>query len=212
MTKYAVLFDLDGTLVDSSESVARCWDRLAEAAGFEVGVLDELHGIPARQFIATLLGPERESEFDHWTAWHLRNEVEDVGGTVAYPGARALFDWIESHPDFRWGIVTSCQRELAVARLRETGLPIPEVFVTFDDVTNGKPHPEPYLLGATLMGLDSSQTFVIEDAPAGVTAGISAGAKVLAVTTTHAHCVLRHATEIVNTLEGALEYFKANYS
>jgi sugar-phosphatase len=208
MSESAVLFDLDGTLVDSTESVARCWDRLAEAAGFDVTVLDELHGIPAKKFIETLLGPERRDELAHWTEWHLKNEVHDVGGTVAYPGALPLMQWIDSQPNLRWGIVTSCQRELAVARLTEVKLPIPEVFVTFDDVTKGKPNPEPYLLGAQLMNLPPANTFVIEDAPAGVTAGISAGATVLAVTTTHSHGVLRHASHIVDNLEGVLSHLQ----
>lgn len=208
MARFAVLFDLDGTLVDSTESVARCWDRLANAAGFDVTVLDELHGIPARKFIETLLGPDRQDEFDHWTEWHLRQEVEDVDGTIAYPGALPLIHWIESHPDFTWGIVTSCQRELAVARLKAASLPIPEVFVTFDDVTLGKPDPEPYLLGSKLIGIPAAECFVVEDAPAGVTAGMAAGATVLAVTTTHSHGVLRHASHIVDTLEGALAHLQ----
>jgi sugar-phosphatase len=97
---------------------------------------------------------------------------------------------------------------LALARLGAASLPVPEIFVTFDDVKNGKPDPEPYLLGAKLMGLAPSDTYVVEDAPAGVTAGIQAGATVLAVTTTHAHGVLRYASDIVENLEGVHGYLQ----
>ena len=100
MTSRAVLFDLDGTLVNSEASVARCWDRLAIEAGFDISVLDGLHGIPAKTFIETLLGPDRLNESDHWTQWHLRNECEDVDGVVAIDGVFDLLNipWLINKP------------------------------------------------------------------------------------------------------------------
>lgn len=203
-----MLFDLDGTLVNSNASVARCWQALAQRAGFDVDILSDLHGIPARAFIKMLLGPERADEVDEMTAWHLQQECEDTHDTFAFPDALPLLNWIEANPNAVWGIVTSCERELALARLNATGLPIPEVLVTASDVTHGKPDPEPYLKGAAALAQPGDEIFVIEDAPAGVQSGISAGATVLAVTTSHSADKLRHATVTVGTLTGVLEYLQ----
>ncbi len=199
MTQRAVLFDLDGTLVNSAESVARCWDRLAVEAGFDISVLDGLHGIPAKTFIETLLGPQRLDEFDRWTAWHLKNECEDVEGVVAIDGVFDLLAALDKS-DFAWGIVTSCQRPLAVARLNAAGIPIPEVFVTSDDITHGKPDPEPYLLGAKLIGVDPANSHVIEDAPAGIRSGKAAGAIVYGIVGTHRADQLTEADFVMETM------------
>ena len=208
MPRTVVLFDLDGTLVNSNESVARCWQRLADRAGFDVSILSDLHGIPARSFIEMLLGPARADEVAEMTAWHLRQECEDVEGTFAFADAMPLIEWIDRQPNVEWGIVTSCERELALARLNATGLPVPEMMVTASDVTHGKPQPEPYLKGASLLGEPGDHVVVVEDAPAGIQSGLDAGATVLAVTTSHAAERLRHATMIVETLSGVLEYLK----
>lgn len=208
MSRKVVLFDLDGTLVNSNASVARCWEALAQKAGFDVSILSDLHGIPARAFIKMLLGPERESEVDEMTAWHLQRECEDTHDTFAFPDAMPLLEWIDANPEAVWGIVTSCERELALARLNATGLPIPEVLITASDVAHGKPDPEPYLKGAAALARPGDEVFVIEDAPAGVQSGLSAGATVLAVTTSHSADKLTHATVTVETLTGALEYLQ----
>lgn len=210
MARKVVLFDLDGTLVNSNASVARCWAALAERAGFDVNILSDLHGIPARAFIKMLLGPSRADEVEEMTAWHLKQECEDVHDTFAFPDAMELITWIDSNPDAVWGIVTSCERELVLARLAATGLPVPEVLITANDVEHGKPHPEPYLKGAAALAEPGDEVFVIEDAPAGVRSGIDAGATVLAVTTSHEAAKLTHATEIVHTLTGVLEYLKSH--
>jgi len=199
MTSRAVLFDLDGTLVNSAESVARCWDRLAVEAGFYIAVLDGLHGIPAKAFIETLLGPDRLSESEHWTQWHLRNECEDVDGVVAIDGVFDLLTALDDS-DFNWGIVTSCQRPLAVARLEASGIRIPKVFVTSDDITHGKPHPEPYLLGASLIGVTGRDAHVIEDAPAGIRSGVAAGATVYGIVSTHRADQLTEADFVMDSV------------
>ena len=91
-------------------------------------------------------------------------EVDDLEGVVAIPGAEAL---LRGLPRDAWTIVTSCTRRLALVRIRAAGLPVPEVFVTSTDITHGKPHPEPYLKGASVLGLRPEECLVVEDAPAG---------------------------------------------
>ncbi len=180
----AVLFDMDGTLVDSTASVVRCWVRLAEELG--VG-LDRLraaagHGRPARDIVADLLPGEDERVRAAALARITELEVADVEGVVALPGAVAAL----TAAGARGAIVTSCTRDLAVARWSAAGLPVPAVVVTADDVARGKPDPEPFLSGARLLGVDPARCLVVEDAPAGLVAGRAAGAATLAVTTTHA--------------------------
>ena len=111
-------------------------------------------------------------------------------GVVPLPGAREL---LESLPPARWTIVTSCTRALAEVRLRAAGLPAPEKFVTSTDVINGKPHPEPFLKGAKILGVAAGDCVVVEDAPAGIRAGKAAGARVIAFPTTSERTLLREA-------------------
>jgi len=208
MTSRAVLFDLDGTLVDSTKSVARCWNRLAIDAKLDVSKLHGLHGIPAKVFIRTLLGENRSDEVDYWSDWHLENESTDVADVTAIDGVQELLKWIDDS-DWSWGIVTSCQQRLAVARLTAAGLPIPEIFVTADDVRIGKPDPEPYLLGAHRFGIDASHTVVIEDAPAGIRSGKAAGATVIGVVTTHPVEEL-HEADVIALSMAEIQQFLAN--
>ena len=177
----AVLFDMDGTLVDSTASVVRSWVRLAQEHGITVETLQAAagHGRPARDIVADLFDPPaREDALARIT--HL--EVTDLDGVVALPGAH---DALRACAD-AGAIVTSCSPDLAVARQQAAGLAVPAVVVTADDVTRGKPHPEPFLLAARTMGVDPGRCLVVEDAPAGLTAGRAAGMTTLAVTTTHA--------------------------
>ena len=96
-------------------------------------------------------------------------------------------------PPDKWAIVTSCTRDLAEVRIKAAGVPRPAVIITSTDVKNGKPHPEPYLKGAEMLGLRGDECVVIEDAPAGIRAGRAAGAKVIAVKTTMTEGELREA-------------------
>ena len=112
------------------------------------------------------------------------HEADDQAGVVVMPGAAEL---VRSIPVGRWGVVTSGSRLLATNRLRYCGLPVPKVLVTSDDVTNGKPHPEPYLKGAERLGVSRRQDcLVIEDAPAGIESARAGGMKVLGITSTYA--------------------------
>jgi sugar-phosphatase len=111
----------------------------------------------------------------------LRGEMEDTEGVIPLSGAREL---LNSLPENRWALVTSCARPLAEVRLRTAGLPIPKRMITCDDVRTGKPDPEPYIKGAELLGFSPSKCVVFEDAPAGIRAGKAAGALVIALPST----------------------------
>lgn len=177
----AVLFDMDGTLVDSTPSVVRSWLRLAEENGIAPADLQAAagHGRPARDIVADLFEPSgREQALARITEL----ETTDVDGVVALPGAEQAL--AACGP--LGAIVTSCSAGLAVARQRAAGIRVPEVVVTADDVTRGKPDPEPFLLAARILGVDPARCLVVEDAPAGLRAGRAAGMTTLAVTTTHA--------------------------
>ncbi|MEU0208923.1 HAD family hydrolase [Streptomyces canus] len=178
----ALLFDNDGTLVSSLESVHRCWTRWAEEFGItaEQFARVELHGRPAVEIAADLLPadvvPQALARIEQL-------EVEDVpnGGVHLLPGTRVFLDAL---PADRWAVVTSATRRLAEARLEAVGI-LPKTLVAADDVTRGKPDPEPYLLAARELGVDPARCVVFEDAPAGLRAGRAAGMTTVALTTTH---------------------------
>ncbi|MEU0425497.1 HAD family hydrolase [Streptomyces canus] len=178
----ALLFDNDGTLVSSLESVHRCWTRWAEEFGItaEEFARVELHGRPAVEIAADLLPadvvPQALARIEQL-------EVEDVpnGGVHLLPGTRVFLDAL---PADRWAVVTSATRRLAEARLEAVGI-LPKTLVAADDVTRGKPDPEPYLLAARELGVDPARCVVFEDAPAGLRAGRAAGMTTVALTTTH---------------------------
>lgn len=125
------------------------------------------------------------------------HEAHDQQGVCVMPGAAEL---VHSIPAGRWGVVTSGSRLLASARLRFCGLPVPKVLITADDVTQGKPHPEPYLKGAHAMGLNPAECLVIEDAPAGIEAARAGGMAVVGITSTYASGALAQADAVVAKL------------
>jgi sugar-phosphatase len=179
---HALLFDNDGTLVSSLASVQRCWTRWAR----EYGITPEefarvpLHGRPAAEIVADLLPAEVVPEA---VARVEQLEVEDVpgGGVELLPGTRAFLDAL---PAERWAVVTSATRRLAEARLDAVGI-LPKTLIAADDITRGKPDPEPYLLAARRLGVDPARCVVFEDAPAGLQAGRAAGMTCVALATTH---------------------------
>jgi mannitol-1-/sugar-/sorbitol-6-phosphatase len=174
-----VLFDLDGVLVDSTPAVARAWTKWSMQHGFDPDlVVRRAHGRPSIATIRELLpAADIDVENDQMEDW----EITDLDGVVPLPGAARLLRML---PVERWAIVTSCTRPLAEARIRAAGLPMPRHLITASDITRGKPDPEPYLKGATLLSLAAQDCVVIEDAPAGIRAGKSAGASVIALRTT----------------------------
>ena len=171
--------DLDGVLIDSTPAVARVWKKWAARHGFDPEEVAKLaHGRPSIESIRELL-PQVNAEEENRIVE--RAEIEDIAGVVPLPGAQEL---LRALPPERWTIVTSCTRALAEVRLRAAGLKIPEKMVTWSEVRNGKPHPEPYLKGAEMLGLKAADCVVLEDVPAGIRSGKSAGARVIAVRTT----------------------------
>ena len=124
-------------------------------------------------------------------------EIEDKEGVTALPGAAKL---LRGLPPQRFAIVTSATRPLAVARLGYAGLPVPAQMVTADDVTHGKPSPEPYLKGAALAGFAAGDCLVFEDTPAGVASARAAGTQVIALHTTYPASALQAADAVVASL------------
>ncbi len=183
-----VLFDLDGVLVDSTPAVARVWAWWAREHGFDPEeVVKKAHGRPSITTIRELLPDADHAAEDREVE---RREISDVEGVIPLPGAKEL---LQALPLERWAIVTSCTRALAHVRIAAAGLPKPKHLVTATDVRHGKPHPEPYLKGAQILGIPADDCLVIEDAPAGIRAGKAAGARVLALRTTASDAELQQA-------------------
>jgi sugar-phosphatase len=187
----AVLFDLDGVLVDSRAVIERIWRTWADRHHVDADhLLSIAHGRRTRE---TLREVAPHLAVDAEVEWLDSAEVADVGGLVEVPGARRL---LASLPADSWAIVTSCHLLLAERRLRAAGVPLPDVIVTSENVTAGKPAPEGYLLGAKRLGRRPERCVVFEDAPPGIAAGQAAGARVVGVSTTHRPSQL-HGVETV---------------
>jgi sugar-phosphatase len=189
----AVLFDMDGTLVDSRHIVERMWILWATEHGLSVeAALALAHGrrtLETMELLAPHLAtPEEAARLDAL-------EAEQDGGETAMPGASRLLSALPAH---RWAVVTSAARVLAWRRIGSVGLPSPPVLVGADDVVVGKPSPEGYLQAAARLGVDARRCVVIEDTPAGVEAGRSAGAKVIGLETTYP--TLSHCEALVSDL------------
>jgi sugar-phosphatase len=175
----ALLFDMDGVLVESTPAVARVWTKWALAHGFvPEQVVHKAHGRPSIATIRELL-PDGDHEAENGEVERI--EIEDISDVIALPGAIHL---LHAVPQNRWAVVTSATRALAEVRLRAAGLPVPQNLVTASDMQRGKPFPDPYLKGAEILQTPASECLVLEDAPSGVRAGKTAGARVLAVRTT----------------------------
>ena len=179
----AILFDLDGTLVDSTASVERNWRRLAERIGRPFADVEPfIHGMPGKQ-VLRLIDPDMPAdEVDELNEFMIVGESTDTEDCIPLPGALTALDVL---PTNRWAIVTSGSLRLARARIAAAGLPSPRFLVTADDVAQGKPDPAPYLLGAARTGFPPGRCLVFEDAPAGVVSAQAAGIPVIGLRTTH---------------------------
>lgn len=191
----AVIFDLDGVLVDSNPIVERHWKRWAAQHGLPYDEIARIHhGRPTIEIVrqvAPHLDAEAEAEAKEMA------EADDTEGLVVYDGAGLL---LRGLPSRRWAIATSGTRRTASIRLRHVGLAEPAVLVTADDVARGKPAPDPYLLAAERLGIAAKDCLVVEDAPAGIAAAKAAGAQVVAVASTSAPHLLGEADAVAERL------------
>jgi mannitol-1-/sugar-/sorbitol-6-phosphatase len=193
----AILFDLDGVLVDSAACIQRHWRQWAGKRGLDVeGILCVCQGRRTEDTIR-LVAPHLRAEEE--AAQFARNEAIDTEGVLEIEGAARL---LRSLPGGTWAVVTSGPARSSVARLTRAGLPVPSVIVTAEDVRRGKPDPEPYQVAAARLAVVPRECVVVEDAPAGIQAGHAAGMRVIAVASTHssdeltAEAVVRQLADI----------------
>jgi sugar-phosphatase len=191
----AILFDMDGVLMDSTPSVERVWRSWAARHGLDPEqVASMAHG---RRSIETIrqVAPELDAEKENVIVEQM--EIDDKEGVTALPGAAELLAHL---PPDRFSIVTSATRPLAVARLGYAGLPVPPHMITAEDVIHGKPAPAPFLKGAALLGFTPVECLVFEDSPAGISSAHSAGMKAIALQTTYPADQLHDADAIIGSL------------
>jgi mannitol-1-/sugar-/sorbitol-6-phosphatase len=191
----AILFDLDGVLVDSAQVVERTWRRWA--ARHRLDAAEVIHVAHGRRTIETVrqVAPHLAAEAE--VAALAASESTETDGVYEVAGAREL---LASLPSGSWAVVTSGIRPVAELRIRHTRLPTPAVLVTADQVAHGKPHPEGYLTAAAQLGVEPTRCVVVEDAPAGIEAARSGGMRVVAIASTYDARALAGADAVVNAL------------
>lgn len=176
----AVLFDMDGTLLDSHAAVERAWTAVAERHSLDLAdVLRDMHGIPAATTLRRLLPQADEATFTAELAAHAEQECTDLDGIVPLPGAHDLIAFLDERRT-PWAVVTSAEPRLASARLGAAGLDAP-VLVTPGDVENGKPAPDSFLEGARRLGVPPERCLAVEDSPGGLAAAHASGSVVVDV-------------------------------
>lgn len=195
----AVLFDLDGVLVDSRHCIERLWREWATQRHINVDkILHYAHGRRAVETIR-LVAPHLDAEREAADLWAV--EARETAGLAKIPG---VFELLQSIPADAWGIATSGTHAIASTRLAFGGLPVPDVLISAEDVVTGKPDPEPYLFAAMMLGVQPAKCVVVEDAPAGIQSGRSAGMHVIGVLSSdyaadelrQAHVVVRKISDI----------------
>jgi sugar-phosphatase len=202
-----ILFDMDGILISSIASVERSWTKWANLRKVDPALTRETaHGRRAVETIA-LLRPDLDPEVELKVIEDI--EIADNDGLSVLPG---VLDLLAALPADRWTVVTSATERLARLRLAAGGIPVPQRLVTADRVTRGKPHPEPFLAGAALLGVAPQDCVVFEDSASGAQAGRDAGCTVVATTFSHpvesldaAHYLVRDLTEVkAETADGEI--------
>jgi len=181
--------------VDSTGSVTRQWQMWAEEQNIDPQrVVEIAHGVRAIEIVRTL-APHLDAATE--VARIEKREASDHQGVAVMPGAANL---LKAIPEGRWCVVTSGTRYLATSRLKLANLPTPKVLIAADDVSKGKPDPEPYLMGAKLLGMNPAECLVIEDAPAGIRAAHAGGMKAIGITSTYPASELQEADAVVQKL------------
>ena len=195
----AILFDLDGTLVDSTACVEQHWREWATKHNLNAEeILNISHGRPTIDTVG-LVAPNLDAEAEAKALDE--SQATNLEGVVAVPGAIAL---LSSLPKNKWAIVTSGNRSIATNRLLHVGIPLPECLITTDDVEQYKPHPEGYLKAARYLGVAPEHCVVVEDAPVGIQAAQAAGMKAIAVATTYSSSDLSTADICIPALANIL--------
>jgi sugar-phosphatase len=195
----ALLFDLDGTLVDTTGAVESSWQQAARELDVPFDRLAPyIHGIPADQALKRAVPWVADARRAELAEMILAAQASDDAAVDLMPGASALLGRI---PVARWAVVTSGDERLARASMRKARVPVPLELVTANDVERGKPHPEPYLLGAERLKVSPpALCTAVEDSPAGIASAHAAGMRAVAVTTTFAPEALSSADWLVPDL------------
>ncbi len=192
-----ILFDMDGILISSLGSVERSWSTWAVSRGVDVGLaIHTAHGCRAIETVRKLR-PDLDDEAELKFIEDL--EIADNEGLAVLPGVLSL---VAALPGPRWTVVTSATERLARVRLAAGGVAVPERIITADQVTQGKPNPEPYLRGAEILRLDAADCVVFEDSASGTKAGRAAGCTVIGTTFSHSIAELSAAHYLVTDLTG----------
>jgi len=206
ITTHALLFDMDGTLVDSTAAVERIWGRWARRHGVSFEQFaHRMHGRRATDIMQEMAPPglDQAKEVQQID----EDELNDTDGIVPIPGAAEL---IASLPRGSWALVTSARPPLALARMTAAGLPMPDVVITSSDVSQGKPHPACFQQALKRLDLPAEQAVVFEDAPAGLAAGRAAGCRTIALATTTPRELLGHEDWLPDLASVALDAVLAN--
>ena len=192
-----ILFDMDGILISSLGSVERSWTKWALMRGVDpVHACSIAHGCRSIETVARLR-PDLDAEVENTIIEQM--EMDDTDGVSVLPGVLELLAKLPRH---RWTVVTSATEPLARVRLAAGGIPVPERIITAESVTEGKPHPAPYLAGAALLGFAPGECVVFEDAASGANAGHAAGCTVVATTFSHSVESLAAADYLIPDLTG----------
>lgn len=189
---HALLFDLDGVLVDSAECVERTWYGWAEANGLDPEVvIDCAHG---RRTVETIRAVAPHLAAEDEVARLAASESNETDGVYEIAGAREL---LLALPAQRWAVVTSGIRAVAELRLRHAGLPVPPVLICADEINAGKPDPEGFLTAAERLGVKPERCLVVEDAPPGIEAARAAGMRAIGITGTYNRDALSSANVVI---------------